>query len=105
MAIVLQNRDLIMVLIKLIFISFLSAVFLVSLNTKSQAHQCILEGNSAEQIMKYNSCKNDLATGTANHSGTDKEQKIIKLEQENEELRQKIKLIQSQLLSILSIAD
>jgi len=104
-AIVLQTRDLIMVLKKLIFISFLSAVFLVSVNTKSQAHQCILEGNSAEQIMRYNSCKNDLATGTANHNGTEKEEKIIKLEQENAELRRKIKLIQSQLLSILSITD
>ena len=94
-----------MTLKKLIFISFLSAVFLVSLNTKSQAHQCILEGNSAEQIMKYNSCKNDLATSAANHNGTEKEEKIIKLEQENAELRRKIKLIQSQLLSILSITD
>lgn len=105
MAIFLQNRDIIMALKKLIFISFLSAVFLVSVNIKSQAHQCILEGKSAEQIMKYNSCKNDLATGTANHNSAEKEEKIIKLEQENEELRRKIKLIQSQLLSILSIAD
>ena len=73
--------------------------------TKSQAHQCLLEGNSAEQIMKYNSCKNDLATGAANHDNTHKEDKLKKLEEENHELRRKIKLIQTQLLSILSIVE
>ena len=68
------------------------------------AHKCILEGNNAADINRYNSCKADLNIASI-HAETPLEVTANELERlrvENTLLKAKLDQMRRQLLSILS---
>ena len=75
--------------------------------TPSWAHQCILGGSTATDMQIYNSCKADLATGTAGHGGGDgggdgnTSEEILRLKAENDALKARLTVIRQRLLAIL----
>ena len=60
--------------------TLLTAIFLTLFSQTAWAHKCVLSGNTAAEITAYNSCKNDLATGTAGHDDQKLQERIISLE-------------------------
>ena len=83
----------------------ITAIFLILLNNSALAHKCVLDSNSAKDIMVYNACKNDLATGVAGHDQTIKANRIAELEKENERLQNKIIVLKNHLLKLLMLID
>ena len=81
----------------------LIAAFLTMLAGPLSAHQCILGGSTATDMQIYNSCKADLATGTAGHESDswDTSGRIAQLEAENAALKASLKAIRQRLLAIL----
>ena len=65
------------------------------------AHQCILEGSSADAIQSYNVCKADLANGSANHGTGDQSAEVARLQAENDALKARLARIKRQLLGLL----
>ena len=82
----------------------LVAALFVGLSLSGQpasAHQCTLEGSSSEAIQSYNSCKADLANGTANHQASDQSGEVARLQAENNALKAQLAEIKRQLLGLL----
>ena len=78
---------------------FLSGLVLSGL--PAQAHQCILEGSSADAIQSYNFCKADLANGTASHGTGGQAGEVARLQAENDALKAQLAQIKRQLLGLL----
>ena len=84
------------------FFAFPIALFLMI--STAYAHKCILEGNNAADISRYNSCKADLNIASI-HAETQSEVTANELDQlrvENTLLKAKLDRMRRQLLSILS---
>ena len=70
------------------------------------AHQCILDGSTATAIQAYNSCKADLANGTAGHAAGeqitgDHTAELARLTAENALLKARLEDVKRQLLGLL----
>lgn len=75
------------------------------------AHQCILDGSTATAIQAYNSCKADLANGTAGHATGehatgdhitgDHSAELARLTAENALLKARLDDVKRQLLGLL----
>ena len=72
--------------------------------TPSYAHRCILEGNDAADISRYNSCKADLNIASIHAESPSEvtENELERLRVENTLLKAKLDQVRRQLLSILS---
>lgn len=70
----------------------------------SYAHQCQLDGTSAEHISRYNACKADLSVPGMHQNGDDSglQRDIDRLEAENTRLKAQLDQIRRQLLSVLA---
>ena len=84
---------------RLLFITLIVTM----LAAPASAHQCILGGSSASDIQIYNSCKSELASGTAGHedAGKDLSADILRLQAENEALKARLTAVKRRLLDIL----
>ena len=84
-----------------LFASLISAFLIIS---PSHAHKCILEGNDAADISRYNSCKADLNIASIHAESPSQvtENELERLRVENTLLRAKLDQIRRRLLSILS---
>ena len=84
-----------------LFACFIAAFLIIS---PSYAHKCILEGNDAADISRYNSCKADLniASIHAESPSEINDNELERLRVENTLLREKLDELRRQLLSILS---
>ena len=58
-------------------------------------------GNTAAKITAYNTCKNDLATGTAGHEDQKLQERIIELERAKERLERRLVMLRERLLNLL----
>ena len=85
--------------------TLLTAIFLTLFSHTAWAHKCVLSGNTAAEITAYNSCKNDLATGTAGHDDQKLQERIISLEKENERLEHRLLMLRERLLNFLRLTD
>ena len=83
----------------------LIAMFLTLFGQPTWAHKCVLNGNTAAEITAYNSCKNDLATGTAGHEEQNLKQQLLALEKENKLLKNRILMLRERLLNLLRLTD
>jgi len=83
----------------------LISIFLTLFSQTAWAHKCVLSGNTAAEITAYNSCKNDLATGTAGHDDQKLQERIISLEKENERLEHRLLMLRERLLNFLRLTD
>lgn len=84
-----------------LFISVIAVLLIIS---PAYAHKCLLEGNSAADISRYNSCKADLNIASM-HAESPSEVTLNELEQLRSEktlLEAKLDRMRSHLLSILS---
>ena len=81
------------------------AVSLVPFSQTAWAHKCVLNGNTAAKITAYNTCKNDLATGTAGHEDQKLQERIIELEREKERLERRLVIHRERLLNLLRLTD
>ena len=87
---------------KVNYFAFPIAIFLMV--SPAYAHKCILEGNNAADISRYNSCKAELNTASI-HAETPSGATANELDQlrvENTLLKAKLDRMRRQLLSILS---
>ena len=80
-------------------------IFLNLFSQIAWAHKCVLNGNTAAEITAYNSCKNDLATGTAGHEDQKLREQVVALERENEFLERKLLMLRERLLNLLRLTD
>tara|TARA_B100001059_G_scaffold39323_1_gene31814 strand:+ start:149 stop:415 length:267 start_codon:yes stop_codon:yes gene_type:complete len=85
--------------------TLLTAIFLTLFSHTAWAHKCILNGNTAAEITAYNSCKNDLATGTAGHKDQKLQERIIALDIENKDLERRLLILRERLLNLLRLID
>ena len=83
----------------------LTAIFLTLFSHPAWAHKCVLNGNTAAEITAYNSCKNDLATGTSGHEDQKLQERIIALKRENERLESMLLMLRERLLNLLRLTD
>lgn len=83
----------------------LISIFLNLFSQIAWAHKCFLNGNTAAEITAYNSCKNDLATGTAGHEDQKLREQVVALERENEFLERRLLMLREQLLNLLRLTD
>ena len=83
----------------------LISIFLNLFNQIAWAHKCVLNGNTAVEITAYNSCKNDLATGTAGHEDQKLREQVVALERENEFLEHRLLMLRERLLNLLRLTD
>ena len=77
----------------------------------AMAHQCILDGSTATAIQAYNSCKADLANGTAGHAAGeqvtgeqvtgDHTAELARLTAENALLKARLEDVKRRLLGLL----
>ena len=81
------------------------AIFLALFSQTAWAHKCVLNGNTAAEITAYNTCKNDLATGTAGQEDQELQQRIIVLERENERLERRLLMLRERLLNLIRLTD
>ena len=81
------------------------AIFLALFSQTAWAHKCVLNGNTAAEITAYNTCKNDLATGTAGHEDQKLQERIIELEREKERLERRLVMLRERLLNLLRLTD
>ena len=84
-----------------LFACLIAALFIIS---PSYAHRCILEGNDAVDISRYNSCKADLNIASIHAEAPSEvtENELERLRIENTSLKAKLAQMRRQLLSILS---
>ena len=84
-----------------LFACFIAAFLIIS---PSYAHKCILEGNDAVDISRYNSCKADLNIASIHAEAPSEvtENELERLRIENTSLKAKLAQMRRQLLSILS---
>ena len=87
------------------FRTILTAALIAILSQNAMAHKCVLTGSNAAEIIIYNSCKNDLATGASGHSNTIASERIKELEQENEQLEDKILALKRYLTDLLRFIE
>ena len=87
------------------FRTILIAALITMLSQNSMAHKCVLTGNNTAEIIIYNSCKNDLASGVGGHSDTKDSERIKELEQEKEQLEDKILALKRYLLDLLKFIE
>ena len=83
----------------------LISIFLTLFSQTSWAHKCVLSGNTAAEITAYNSCKNDLATGSTRHEDQKLQERIVALERENERLERRLLMLRERLLNLLRLTD
>jgi len=83
----------------------LISIFLTLFSQTAWAHKCVLSGNTAAEITAYNSCKNDLATGTAGHEDQKLQEQVVALERENEFLERRLLMLRERLLNLLRLTD
>jgi hypothetical protein len=83
----------------------LISIFLNLFSQIAWAHKCVLNGNTAAEIAAYNSCKNDLATGTAGHEDQKLREQVVALERENEFLERRLLMLRERLLNLLRLTD
>ena len=83
----------------------LTAIFLTLFSQTAWAHKCVLNGNTAAEITVYNSCKNDLATGSARHEDQKLQERLVALEKENERLERRLLMLRERLLNLLRLTD
>ena len=83
----------------------LISIFLTLFSQTAWAHKCVLSGNTAAEITAYNSCKNDLATGSAGHEDQKLQEQIVALERENERLGRRLLMLREQLLNLLKLTE
>ena len=83
----------------------LISIFLTLFSQTAWAHKCVLSGNTAAEITAYNSCKNDLATGTSGHEDQKLQERIIALERENERLERRLLMLRERLLNLVKLTD
>ena len=83
----------------------LISIFLNLFSQIAWAHKCVLNGNTAAEITAYNSCKNDLATGSAGHEGQKLREQVVALERENEFLERRLLMLRERLLDLLRLTD
>ena len=81
------------------------AISLALFSQTAWAHKCVLNGNTAAEITAYNTCKNDLVTGTAGHEDQKLQERIIELEREIERLERKLVMLRERLLNLLRLTD
>ena len=81
------------------------AIFLALFSQTAWAHKCVLNGNTAAEITAYNTCKNDLATGTTGQEDQKLQERIIALERENERLERRLLMLRERLLNLLRLTD
>ena len=82
-----------------------TAIFPTLFSQTAWAHKCVLSGNTAAEITAYNSCKNDLATGSAGHEDHELQERIVALERENERLERRLLILRERLLNLLRLTD
>ena len=84
-----------------LFVCLIAALFIIS---PSFAHRCILEGNNAADISRYNSCKADLNIAYIHAEAPSEvtENALEQLRVENTLLKAKLDQMRRRLLSILS---
>ena len=85
--------------------TLLTAIFLILFSQTAWAHKCVLSGSAAAEITAYNSCKNDLATGSAGHEDQRLQERIAALERENERLERKLLMLRERLLNLVKLTD
>ena len=83
----------------------LISIFLTLFSQTTWAHKCVLNGNTELEITAYNSCKNDLATGTTGHEDQKLRELVVALERENEFLEHRLLLLRERLLILLRLTD
>jgi len=83
----------------------LISIFLTLFSQTAWAHKCVLSGNTAAEITAYNSCRNDLATGTSGHEDQKSQERLVALERENERLERRLLLLRERLLNLLRLTD
>ena len=83
----------------------LISIFLNLFSQIAWAHKCVLNGNTAAEITAYNSCKNDLATGTAGHEDQKLREQVVALERKNEFLERRLLMLRERLLNLLRLTD
>ena len=81
------------------------AIFLALFSQTAWAHKCVLNGNTAAEITAYNTCKNDLATGTTGQEDQKLQERIIALKRENERLERRLLMLRERLLNLLRLTD
>jgi hypothetical protein len=81
------------------------AISLALISQTAWAHKCVLNGKTAAEITAYNTCKNDLATGTAGHEDQKSQERIIELEREKERLERRLVMLRERLLNLLRLID
>ena len=87
---------------RLNYFAFLIAMFLII--SPAYAHKCILEGNTAADISRYNSCKADMNVASK-HAESQPQATLNELDRlraENMLLKGKLDRMRRQLLSILA---
>ena len=87
------------------FRTILTAALITMLSQNAMAHKCVLTGSNATEIIIYNSCKNDLVSGASGHSDTIVSERINELEQENEQLEDKILALKRYLIDLLRFIE
>lgn len=85
--------------------TLITTLLLILFSQTAWAHKCVLSGNTAAEITAYNSCKNDLTTGTAGHEDQKSRERIIVLEKENERLERRLLMLRERLLNLLRLTD
>ena len=85
--------------------TLLTAIFLILFSQTAWAHKCVLSGSTAAGITAYNSCKNDLATGSTGHEDQKLQERITALERENERLERRFLMLRERLLNLLRLTD
>ena len=85
--------------------TLLTAIFIALFSQTAWAHQCVLSGNTAAEITSYNSCKNDLTTGSAGHEDQKLQEQIVALERKNERLERRLLILRERLLNLLRLTD
>jgi len=83
----------------------LISIFLTLFSQTAWAHKCVLSGNTAAEITAYNSCKNDLATGSAGYEDQKLQERIVALERENERLERRLLMLRERLLNLVKLTD
>ena len=71
-------------------------LFLIIFSLKAYAHECVLQGTSAQDITIYNACKSDLKKNTNPH----KDLNNAFLKNKIKELKEENKLLKNQLLDV-----
>ena len=80
-------------------------LFLIIFSLKAYAHECVLQGTSAQDITIYNACKSDLKKNDHSNKALNNalmKNKIKKLKEENKLLKNQLLDIKVRLKSIIN---